>query len=537
MLTDYAPGQREAILAAVERDGEWRGALHQRHKNGDPMVVLSHWIAREGPEGMRLVLNQSDITARHQLQAELALSEERFRATFEQAAIGMAHVALDGRWLRVNDQLCTMLGFTRPELLASRFQNTTHAEDLAEVVAQVQRLLARDTAVVFLECRYQHRDSDLLWVNVTASVLQDQAGRPMHFVFAVDDITDRKLAEAALAESEKRLRLAQEAAGIGSWEALDPGGELRWSAQCFALWGFAADAPQPTRAEALARVHPHDRLRVAAELAAAMVGGEFRSEFRVLHSLPDGSVRQVWLAGLGRCYRAAGRPGHRLLGVHYDITERKLAEENNTLLIREVDHRAKNALAVVQAALRLTKADNQPDYIRAVEGRVAALARAHSALAQRRWQGAELRALLEGELQPFLALDPVAGSCRAELVGPPVMLEASATQALCMALHELATNAVKYGALSQAGGVVSVRWVLGDRRLWLTWRESGGPTTAMPTRRGLGSRVIEQTIQGQLGGTLERSWTTEGLMVELSVPHGPLLSARPWPANAPVAAE
>ncbi len=545
MLTDYAPGQRAAILAAVERHGEWRGELQQHHKDGTPMVVLSHWIAREAPDGMRLVVNQSDITPQCRLQAALAQSEERFRATFEQAAIGMAHVALEGRWLRVNDQLCGMLGFSRAELLTHRFQDTTHPEDLALAVAEVQRLLAGEEQVVFLECRFRRRDGKLMWVNLTASVLHDQAGRPLHFIFALDNITDRKLAEEALAESENRLRLAQEAAGIGTWEVQEPGVEMRWSSQSFALWGFPPDGPQPTGPEALARVHPQDRRRVTAELDAALAGGEFRSEFRVLHPQPDGGTRQVWLAGLGRCFPGPGGQGRRLLGVHYEITERKRAEAHSALLMREVDHRAKNALAVVQAALRLTKANNQPDYIRAVEGRVAALARAHTVLAQRRWQGAELRTLLEGELLPFLASEASGGAAgepgstgsRAELSGPPVMLEANSTQALCMALHELATNAVKYGALSQPGGVVSVNWWLAERRLRLTWRESGGPPTAEPTRRGFGTRVIEQTIQGQLGGTLERRWTPAGLVVEISVPHGPLVAPPLLTSLAPVAAE
>jgi len=525
----------------VEQHGEWRGELPQRHKDGTAMVVLSHWIAREAPDGVRLVVNQTDITPQRRLQTALAQSEERFRATFEQAAIGMAHVALDGRWLRVNDQLCAMLGYTRAELLASRFQDTTHTEDLAESVARVQRLLAGEEVVIFLECRYQRRDAAPTWVNLTASVLHDHGGRPLHFIFAVDDITDRKLAEEALAESENRLRLAQEAAGIGTWEVLAPGAEMRWSAQSFALWGFPSQGPQPTGPEALARVHPEDRRRVATELAAALAGAEFRSEFRVQHPQADGGAREVWLAGLGRCFPAPGGQGRRLLGVQYDITERKRAEAHSALLMREVDHRAKNALAVVQAALRLTKADNQPDYIRAVEGRVAALARAHTVLAQRRWQGAELRALLEGELTPFLATAPGAAGPRAELVGPPVMLEAGSTQALCMALHELATNAVKYGALSQPGGVVAVAWRLAERRLWLTWRESGGPPAAEPTRRGFGSRVIEQTIQGQLGGTLARQWTAGGLVVELTVPHAPgfapTLPATALPAPTQAAAE
>ncbi|MFC0385940.1 GAF domain-containing protein [Muricoccus vinaceus] len=201
--------------------------------------------------------------------------------------------------------------------------------------------------------------------------------------------------------------------------------------------------------------------------------------------------------------------------------ERALAEERQVLLVREVDHRAKNALSVVQAALRLTKAPDQPSYVQAVEGRVGALARAQTLLAEDRWAGADLETLLRGELAPFLTSNSVDGPV-AELRGSAVSLPAGAAQPLAMALHELATNAVKYGALSVPAGHLTISWrLMGDRRstLHLRWTETAGPVlTGAPERRGFGSRVLEGTVQKQLGGTVVLAWRRCGLVCDIEVP-------------------
>ena len=204
-------------------------------------------------------------------------------------------------------------------------------------------------------------------------------------------------------------------------------------------------------------------------------------------------------------------PG-RFAALFLNVTERRAAEERQALLAREVDHRAKNALAVVQAALRLTQAPDLPSYARAIEGRVAALARAQTLLAEDRWAGADLRALLQGELAAFLA----APERRGRLDGPPVALPAGTAQPLAMALHELATNAVKYGALSVADGpCLGVLELDGGPAglLQLRWAEAGGPPVARPpARRGFGSRVLDGTVRGQLGGAVtlpgrRRAWS------------------------------
>lgn len=214
-----------------------------------------------------------------------------------------------------------------------------------------------------------------------------------------------------------------------------------------------------------------------------------------------------------------------------EIAERCRVEVRQTLLTRELDHRSRNALAVVQAVLRLTPRDDAETFARAVEGRVAALARAHTLLSDGRWDGADLVVLAAGELTPFLVSG--AEGPQAKLSGPFLLLSPNAAQAFSMALHELATNAVKHGALSVPGGRVALSWsadVVADGEaaglLRLCWRETGGPLlTTPPSRHGFGSRVLKATFQGQLGGTVTQSWEASGLVFEVVLPLSQVLAA------------
>ena len=251
------------------------------------------------------------------------------------------------------------------------------------------------------------------------------------------------------------------------------------------------------------------------------------------------------LAVLGRWFEvyAYRTEPERFAALFLNVTERKASEERQALLAREVDHRAKNALAVVQAALRLTKASDVPSYVRAVDGRVGALARAQTLLADDRWAGADLGTLVGGELAAFLGTAGAAGP-RAALDGPTVALPAGAAQPVAMAMHELATNAVKYGALSVPDGRVTVSWRLDGGppgTLRLRWSEAGGPPVdAPPDRRGFGSRVLDGTVRGQLGGAVTLDWARSGLVCDLVLPlartaaAGPASDAAADPATRPV---
>jgi PAS domain S-box-containing protein len=246
---------------------------------------------------------------------------------------------------------------------------------------------------------------------------------------------------------------------------------------------------------------------------------------------PDGSRLPVRLSSAP----LPGEPG-RVVVLVQDISEQREAEHRRDLLAREVDHRAKNTLAVVQAALRLTPKDDAASYAREVEGRVAALARAHGLLADGLWKGATLRTLVEGELATFLPDGAGVTAPRVEASGPELLLAPAATQALAMALHELATNATKYGALGTSGGRVGIRWSADCAAgvLRVVWEERGGPPVlGSPSRRGFGSRVVEAVLGGQLGGRVERRWEAEGLVCQIELPLDRVSAREPASGGAP----
>lgn len=216
----------------------------------------------------------------------------------------------------------------------------------------------------------------------------------------------------------------------------------------------------------------------------------------------------------------AVRPG--VMGIVYDVTERKRADELTALMTHEVEHRAKNALAIVSSLLRMTKADSAEELAEAMTGRVRALSQTMGLLGRGRWKGALLRDIVMSELAPFES----AGSEGPGIAvsGPALMIDVNAAQPLSMALHELATNAAKYGALSTPGGRLSVEWRIDGGRAHLVWRESGGPRLdGAPAASGFGSKLIAILFEGQLGGEAVKRWEPSGLVCEMSFPVPPQL--------------
>src|SRR6202051_4859061 len=280
---------------------------------------------------------------------------------------------------------------------------------------------------------------------------------------------------ARLLESEQRRSLAIAAGKMGSWDWDWVNGDWMWDEGQYQILGVDPKIFVVTPSNIQASLHPEDIGEVRKALAHFAKGAKsYEAEFRIIR--PNGEIR--WCVGTAAAtVDKAGRVV-RVSGVTVDITERKHAEERQNLLAREVDHRAKNALALAQSIVRLTRGDNVKAYIRSVEGRINALARVHTVLSLSSWQGAEIRRLIDEELAPDSVGDQIS------LFGSELQLLPATAQTIALALHELVTNSAKYGALSTLSGRLSLKWANEQGLLRLFWEETGGPPDpAAPTRR------------------------------------------------------
>jgi two-component sensor histidine kinase/DNA-binding response OmpR family regulator len=316
---------------------------------------------------------------------------------------------------------------------------------------------------------------------------------------------------ARLTESEQRRSLALLAGQMGSWDWDLVNGDCLWDEGQYRIFGVDPATFDVTIENIQRLLHDSQKLKDALDRLMSERKPQ-QTEFRIRR--PDGAIR--WCLGTASPSMDASGRVVRVSGVTVDITERKESEERQALLAREVDHRAKNALAIVQSIVRLTRADSIPTYVASVEGRITALSRAHTVLSHSRWQGADLTGLVEEELAPYRS----ERGDRITMTGPPVSLQPSSAQTLTLALHELATNAVKYGALSSAAGRLKVSWELKTSTLTLRWEESGGPRARKPAKLGFGTRIIVASIEGQLGGQAKFLWGESGLNCVLTIPRG-----------------
>ena len=316
---------------------------------------------------------------------------------------------------------------------------------------------------------------------------------------------------AQLRQSEESRSLALAAGNMGSWGWIRETGDCLWDDGQYGIFGVNRKHFGVTAENVRALIHPEDWERLQETLERLLQDRKpIQNEFRVKR--PNGEIR--WCIGTAApSIDDAGRVA-RISGVTVDITDRKIAEERQALLAREVDHRAKNALALVQSIVRLTRASDIAAYTAAVEGRIRALSRAHTILSLSRWQGADMRGLVEEELAPYRTGE----AAKVETSGPNVSLQPAAAQSLALALHELVTNAAKYGALSSISGQLNLSWELNPGTLVLKWTESGGPPTQAPSSPGFGTRIITASVEGQLAGKVVFDWRPEGLQCVLSVP-------------------
>jgi PAS domain S-box-containing protein len=388
----------------------------------------------------------------------------------------------------------------------------------------VSEVLATGKPVRDVERIIEHDDGSTLVVSVNIDPLRNVKGDLVGAVNCFLDITARKRADAALErsrlhalEQEQRLAATYEHAAIGISEVDPEGRFLRVNEAICAITGFSRKELLSGRL--FKYTHPADadpdreafRKQVAGEL-------EFYSvEKRFIRK--DGHV--IWLSVRSSPVRDADDHLQYVVRVVQDITEHKAAERRQKLLMDELNHRVKNTLATVQSlASQTARAVHTPAAFRErFEGRLIALSKAHDQLTIHHWESADLRGLLSGSLAPYAGPNPG----RVVLRGEDIVLRPRAVLTLAMAVHELTTNAAKYGALSVPGGRIEIQWQPvhldnGQQVLRIEWIELGGPAVAEPEQRGFGSKLIEGSIDAELGGTARLAFEPEGMRCEIEIP-------------------
>ncbi|MBW4330813.1 PAS domain-containing protein [Stakelama sp. CBK3Z-3] len=336
--------------------------------------------------------------------------------------------------------------------------------------------------------------------------------------------------EEYLVSERLTLDLAVNAAELSVWNWEPESDRSSWDEKLFRMLGYSGDTAVASGEAFFAAVDPADRDRVRKEIARTYEKGiPFASEFRI--QLPDGSTR--WLAGRGA--RIPGSSPPRLTGVNFDITDRKQSEDRQQLIMRELDHRVKNMLAIILSITRLTARSDValPVFLESFTNRLQAMARTHALLAEGRWRGLTLRAVIEEELAQYRA----AGAQNLMLDGPDLLISPEAGQSLSMAIHELATNAAKYGALSTPAGRLTVRW---SRRregkegmLAIEWIERDGPKVSEPDHTGFGTTVLNRILTSQLRAKVQQRFPEAGMELRIEVPQGEIAQAPEAPPEAP----
>lgn len=363
------------------------------------------------------------------------------------------------------------------------------------------------------EYRIRRPSGAVVWLSGRGRVLErDDGGRPVRLVSIMADISDRKVAELALRKSEARFRSLFENAAVGMAYADLNGTWLTVNQRlCDLLQYPEADLVGRPAGEF---VDPAERGREREELSRLLAREITNAAFEIPYRRRDGS--HIWLGQTtSLVLDSEGAPLH-LVSVYRDISERRSAQERQRFLLAELAHRSKNLLAVIQgiAGQTLRSVDTLADFKTRFTQRLQGIAATQDILVRQDWTGGDLRELVATQLEVFDL-----GEGRIVMSGPDVTLSADAVQSVGLALHELATNALKYGALSVAAGTVRVVWTLqADQALAIAWSEQGGPPVVAPSRTGFGSTVLDRMAAASVDGVVDLEYATGGLTWTLAIP-------------------
>lgn len=473
---------------------------------GEDVPVIRSQIREMDDVGKAIARAGAALRERTKAVAE---SEERFRAVFEQAAVGFEQIDLHGRRVAVNDRLCQMLGYTREECLALTPEGMTHPEDLASEQVLIERMMKDEVPNYVVEKRLKHKNGEDIWVRVTSSLIRTPSAEDYYRISVVEDVTQRRQARLAAA----RLAAVVQSSSDAMLSVSIPGDIIEtWNPAAERLFGYREDEVVGKSKAML--IPPEFQHEIPGWIARLAAGESTRVESIRVHK--DGTRLQVAVSAAP--IRVAGSDSITAASVTVeDISERKQWERQLLLLNREFAHRLKNSLAVIQSIANQTvRATPQPEEFRvAFQGRLQALAAANDLLLESSWSGADLGDFLLSQLKPLLS----DSGHQLRMSGDAVVMPSGLSVPLGLAIHELGTNALKYGALSRPEGYVDLSWTVkqsdDDPRLVLVWREVGGAPTSPPTRRGFGSTLIDRGIPN---ARVTREFGPSGLVCTIDAP-------------------
>ncbi len=505
----------EPLLRSVLQDGSTISAKDRPfyiERHGYPETAyfdISYSPVRDGDGralGVFCIVNET--TERVRADQALRESEERFRGVISQSATGIVQCELDGRFVLVNGRFCEIVGYSENELLGMRMQDITYPDDLHENMRLFETMMATGESFE-IEKRYVRKDGSLVWVANTVSGLRDASGRIQRVSGVVIDINERKRAQ----EVERRL-----AAIIASSDDAILSTDLNmvitsWNTGAERLYGQSAEE---AIGQSVMMLVPDDRSEEEPAILAQIRAGHKVEPYETKRRCKSGELVDVLLS-VSPIFDAYGR----IVGaskIAHDISAKKEAERLQTVLVGELNHRVKNVLATVMAIARQTlgRSDADKTSVETFEARLSSMARAHDLLIHGNWEQAELTAVIAQALSPY-------PKDRFEVSGPAIKLAPRAVVSISLALHELATNAAKYGALSVRDGRVAITWLLETGKtdlLKLRWQESGGPTVKQPTHKGFGSRLIGSLLAAELNGDVHISYEPGGLICEVQAAAG-----------------
>jgi PAS domain S-box-containing protein len=512
---------RESVTAA--RDGKIsRFDVSALVRNGKAIIADFQIAPLRDAKGRVIALIPSaiDVNERERATRELRESAERLRLAIEAGQLGGWDLDIASNICIYSQRTCDMFGLTNPRITREAFRELLHPDDREMVFSAIRRTVD-EGAPYQVEFRLVRPDGAMRWIASQGLLRRDSEGRPERIIGVHRDISARRMREDELQRSMELLRIIGETTpdlivvkdASARYRFVNPAMARILGKDAAALLG-ATSLDGSLDAQEAALLHEND-LRIMEEGRSQTI----EESMTIPGAAAAGGATRIFLSTKTPMRNRVGEVVG-LVGVSTDITDRKRAEERQAMMVRELHHRVKNSLATVQAIANSTArtATDIDSFREAFNQRVISLARTHTLLAENSWGVIPLRELMAAELEPYGGGDAM----RVSLEGPDVALPSDVALSLGMAVHELTTNAFKYGALSSPGGSISVEWQIetkdSSRQLRLTWRESGGPEVAPPSRQGFGSRLLRHMLGGQFNGEVEMSFEPDGLLFSVAIP-------------------